>query len=256
MKNLYFESTTTLQFSAPVVDHHFLLRSLPASYAGQRIVSATLQLTPGVPYTLSCDGFGNLNETGCIKFPHTEFIYKVSGLAQICEDERQKERLHPIFTHPSQYTRMSKEMKAFLASLSLAGSDLSRALQLADAVYHAIEYKSGVTCTATTAAEAFAGKQGVCQDFAHVFIAMARAVGIPARYANGLPLGEGQSHAWTEVYADGMWQGLDPTRNRLVGEDYVRFCTGRDFGDCALERGVLFGDGYQTQNTVTQVIEQ
>ncbi len=256
MKNLSFESTTTLLFDAPVVDHHFLLRSLPASFGGQRIVSATLQLSPGVPYTLSCDGFGNLNETGCIKFPHTAFIYKVSGLAQICEDERQCERLHPLFKHPSHYTRLSAPMRDFLAGLALEGSALARSVRLADAVYNAIEYKAGTTCTATTAAEAFAGGQGVCQDFAHVFIALARAAGIPARYANGLPLGEGQSHAWAEVYADGMWRGIDPTRNRLVGEDYVRFCTGRDFLDCALERGVLFGDARQSQNTITQVIEQ
>ncbi len=256
MKNLYFESTTTLSFDAPVVDHHFLLRSLPASFGGQRIVSATLLLSPAVPYTLSCDGFGNLNETGCIKFPHTEFIYKVSGMAQICADERQKERLHPIFTHPSHYTQMSREMKTFLQNLSLQGDALTRALQLSDAVYTAIEYKAGVTCTATTAQQAFATRQGVCQDFSHIFIALARAAGIPARYANGLPLGEGQSHAWCEVYADGIWQGIDPTRNRLIGEDYVRFCTGRDFGDCALERGVLFGEANQSQNTITQVSEQ
>ncbi|MFI3168892.1 MAG: transglutaminase family protein [Faecalibacterium sp.] len=256
MKNLFFESTTTLQFDSPVVDHHFLLRCLPASFAGQRIVSATLQLSPAVPYTLSCDGFGNLNETGCIKFPHTEFIYKVSGLAQINEEERQRERLHPIFTHPSHYTTVSPEMNAFLAGLALQGGALEQAVQLADAVYHAIAYQSGSTCTATTAAQAFAGGQGVCQDFSHIFIALARKAGIPARYANGLPLGEGQSHAWCEVYADGMWQGIDPTRNRLIGEDYVRFCIGRDFGDCALERGVLFGSANQTQNTITQVIEQ
>lgn len=256
MKNLYFESTTTLNFDAPVVDHHFLLRSLPASFAGQRIVSATLQLTPAVPYTLSCDGFGNLNETGCIKFPHTEFIYKVSGLAQINLEERQPERLHPIFTHPSHYTQMSKAMKEFLAALPLQGDVLSKSLQLSDAVYHHIKYQPGSTCTATTAAQAFAGAQGVCQDFAHLFIALARAAGIPARYANGLPLGEGASHAWCEVYADGMWQGIDPTHNRLVGEGYVRFCTGRDFNDCALERGVLFGLANQSQNTITQVIER
>ncbi|MFI3227759.1 MAG: transglutaminase family protein [Clostridia bacterium] len=256
MKNLFFESTTTLKFDSPVVNHNFLLRSLPPSYAGQRIISATLELTPSVPYTLSCDGFGNFNETGCIKFPHKEFIYSVSGLAQICDNERQKERLHPIFKHQSHYTALNSQMKEFLHSQNLTGCDLDKSLQLAEAVYNHMTYKSGVTCTNTTAIQAFMGKEGVCQDFSHVFIALSRYAGIPARYANGLPLGKGQSHAWIEVYADGMWIGIDPTRNRLVGEDYVRFCTGRDFLDCALERGVLFGNANQTQNTITQVIEQ
>lgn len=256
MKNLFFESTTTLQFDAPVVDHHFLLRSLPPSYGGQRILSATLLLTPAVPYTLSCDGFGNLNETGCIKFPHQEFVYSVSGLAQINEEERNREKLHPIFKHPSHYTVVSHEMEEFLRSLTLEGTELERALQLSQAVYDYMTYQAGVTCTATTAAEAFHGRQGVCQDFSHIYIALSRLAGIPARYANGLPLGKGLSHAWTEVYVDGMWIGLDPTRNRLVGEDYVRFCTGRDFNDCALERGILLGNATQTQNTFTRVEEQ
>lgn len=256
MKNLFFESTTSLHFDSPVVNHHFLLRSLPPSFGGQRILSATLILTPGVPYSLSCDGFGNLNETGCIQFPHTEFVYAVSGLAQINEQERLTERLHPMFKHPSPFTQPNWALCDFLQTLNLHGTPLAQALQLSQAVYDTIEYQTGVTCTSTTAAQAFAGKAGVCQDFAHVFISLARLAGIPARYANGLPLGEGQSHAWTEVYIDGMWIGLDPTRNRLVGEDYVRFCTGRDFGDCALERGVLFGSAKQTQEIFTQVIEQ
>ncbi len=256
MKNLYFESETTLTFDAPVVDHHFLLRSLPPSYGIQRIVSATLQLSPAVPYTLSCDGFGNLNETGCIKDPHTKFTYKVSGLAQISEKNRNLEPLHPVFKHPSHYTGMSHQMEEFLHSLTLSGDDFEKSLQLAEGVYHHMIYQSGVTNTATTAAQAFQLGQGVCQDFSHVFIALSRYLGIPARYANGLPLGKGQSHAWTEVYVNGMWIGLDPTRNRLVGEDYVRFCAGRDFGDCALERGVLLGNANQSHHTFTQVVEQ
>lgn len=256
MKNLIFESTTRLTFDAPVVNHHFLLRSLPQTFGGQKIISATLKLTPDTPYTLSVDGFGNLNETGCIKFPHTEFIYSVSGLAQVCEDERNFEKLNPIFSYPSFYTKTNQQMKEFLFSLKLTGSALEKSLKLADAIYNYMKYESGVTCTATTAIQAFEGKQGVCQDFSHVFIALARLAKIPARYANGLPLGSGQSHAWTEIYDNGIWIGLDPTRNRLVGEDYVRFCTGRDFLDCALERGVLFGEANQSQSTITQVVEQ
>ena len=53
-----------------------------------------------------------------------------------------------------------------------------------------------------------------------------------------------------------MWIGVDPTRNRMVGEDYVRFRTGRDFQNGSLERGILFGDARQTQVTRTQVTEQ
>ncbi len=174
-------------------------------------------------------------------------------MAEISENKLEFEHLHPIYNHTSHYTHVNEEMIAFLESLHLKGDTLTRAMQLAEGIYGYMTYKGGVTSTLTTAMEAFSQKEGVCQDFSHIFIALARYAGIPARYANGLPLGEGASHAWAEVYVDAVWIGIDPTRNRLVGEDYVRFCKGRDFLDCALERGVLFGSAQQTQTIMTKV---
>lgn len=256
MKILEFESVTKLDMSDPVGDHYFLLRSLPATFPGQRIRSAKFELSPEVPYTLQKDGFGNWTESGSILFPHAEFVYSVSGVAEICAEKRIVEHLHPIYKHTSHYTHVNENMIAFLESLHLQGDTLAKAMQLAEGVYGYMTYQGGVTSISTTAIEAFHQKQGVCQDFSHIFIALARYAGIPARYANGLPLGEGASHAWAEVYVGGVWLGIDPTRNRLVGEDYVRFCIGRDFLDCALERGVLFGSANQTQTIMTKVQEQ
>lgn len=256
MKKLHFESTTTLKFSAPVINHHFLLRSIPPSFDGQRIISAVLKLTPDVPYTLSSDSFGNFNQHGCIPFAHDKFIYATSGVAEIDDKCKSYEALHPIFKYPSFHTHLNDEMKAYMLSLNLEGSLLDQSLHLADSIFQYMNYQPGTTSIATTAIEAFSSGQGVCQDYAHIFIALSRHLGIPARYANGLPLGEGPSHAWAEVYIDGKWIGIDPTHNRLVGEDYVRFGIGRDFRDCALERGVLTGNAYQTHKTMTYVIEQ
>lgn len=256
MKKLHFQSATTLKFSVPVTNHYFLLRNIPPSFSGQRILSATLTLTPDVPYTLYTDGLGNLNETGCIPFPHEEFIYSISGVGEINNDERKKETLQPIYKFPSFYTCLNNEMMEFVKMLNLKGSMLENALQLADTIFNYMTYQSGVTSTSTTAIQAFTSRQGVCQDYAHLFIALARHIGIPARYANGLPLGAGPTHAWAEIYVDGIWIGIDPTHNRLVGEDYIRFGIGRDFKDCALERGILTGGAYQMQKTMAQVIEQ
>lgn len=254
MKRLLFETTTTLHFHAPVVNHQFLLHLIPHSYGGQHIVSAALQLTPDVPYHLFYDGFGNLTETGYIADSHTEFIYQVSGVAEIDVSKTDKVPLHPMFKHPSFYTYTSAEMRAFADTLRGITDPLTQALQLADAIYCYMTYLPGATSTNTLASEAFATRQGVCQDYSHIFIGLARYLGIPARYANGLPLGNGESHAWTEVYIDSKWIGVDPTENRLVGEDYVRFCKGRDFLDCALERGIFIGNTSQSQTTTAQVI--
>ncbi len=256
MKKLYFESTTTLKFSAPVVNHYFLLRMIPPTFNSQQILSADLIIQPHVPYTLHSDSFGNMQETGCIRFPHDEFVYSISGSAEIDHSLRIVEPLNPIYKFPSHYTKMSCEMIDFAKTLSLQGNTLDKALQLAYSIYNYMNFSPGTTSTSTTAIEAFKSRAGVCQDYTHIYIAMARHLGIPSRYVNGLPVGDGESHAWAEVYVNNVWIGIDPTRNHLVGEDYIRFCTGRDFLDCALERGILLGNVYQSQSTNMQVIEQ
>lgn len=256
MKHLHFESTTTLNFTQPVTNHYFLLRTIPANYAGQFINSYDLMLEPNVPFTLSKDSFGNINAIGRITFPHTEFVYSVSGTATIDLSKNIWESLNPIYKYPSFYTHLDDAMICYARSLNLQGSTLDKSIQLANELFHYMNYVTGSTTTATTAMDAFHSKKGVCQDYAHIFIALSRYLGIPARYANGVPLGTGPTHAWVEIYDHGIWIGIDPTHNRLVEEDYVRFCTGRDFRDCALERGTLVGNSFQFQNTTTEVIEQ
>lgn len=256
MKHLTFESTTALTFDTPVVNHHFLLRYLPPSFPGQQVLTSQLIVSPHVHTAIAQDGFGNMQATGCIPFAHADFSYTCKGEALVSESDRQVERLHPIFQYNSPFATMGSDMKAFANALPTQGTALARSIALCQAVYDHMVYTAGSTTNETTAKQAFAQGKGVCQDLAHVFIAMSRYLGIPARYCNGLPMGTGPSHAWVEVYIDGIWTGIDPTHNRLVGDDYIRFCVGRDFGDCALERGILFGNANQSQIITTCVAEQ
>ena len=85
---------------------------------------------------------------------------------------------------------------------------------------------------------------------------LARQTGLAARYVNGLPEGEGASHAWCEVWLDGIWTGIDPTRCQWTDDGYIRFGVGRDFGDCPIERGVFLGLADQTQTVFMRVWEQ
>ena len=80
--------------------------------------------------------------------------------------------------------------------------------------------------------------------------------GIPARYVSGLPVGEGASHAWAEVWADGLWYGLDPTRGCAAHEGYLKLCVGRDYSDCPVERGVFSGGVTQTQTVFMKVTDK
>ena len=114
-------------------------------------------------------------------------------------------------------------------------------------VREAIAYKSGYTGAETTAEEAIETGSGVCQDHAHVFLAVARIFGIPARYASGYLLIQEQpeqeaSHAWVEAFLDGIgWTGFD-VANRISPDDrYVRLSVGLDFKDAAPVRGMGMG---------------
>ncbi len=142
--------------------------------------------------------------------------------------------------------------RALVAACSRAGPP--GGMELGEGIcawsHRALTYAYGVTGVRTSAAEAVAGGRGVCQDYAHVMIAVCRAAGLPARYVSGHLVGEGGSHAWVEVVvADGNRPGraeavaFDPTHDRRAGEGYVTVAIGRDYADVAPTSGTFEGGG-------------
>jgi transglutaminase-like putative cysteine protease len=120
-------------------------------------------------------------------------------------------------------------------------------------VHELITYEYGATTTATTAAEALALGRGVCQDHAHVMIAVCRAAGVPARYVAGHLLGEGGTHAWVEVLVDGGDRraravAFDPCNGRRAGLRHITVAVGRDYADVAPTSGYFTG---VTQGSLT-----
>jgi transglutaminase-like putative cysteine protease len=111
-------------------------------------------------------------------------------------------------------------------------------------------YLTGVTGVSTTSLEFFDDSRGVCQDFAHLMLAMCRSLQIPARYVSGYLYdptrkelrGAHASHAWCEIYVPGGgWFGLDPTNRRLADDHYVVLAIGRDYDDVAPVKGTFYG---------------
>ena len=255
-RDLHFYYDILLEFGEPVAGHAFALRCIPPTFPGQEILDVTLELDPRVPYACQRDGFGNLLQIGRAEAPHHHFRYTVRGTARLDLSRQQREPSHPVFRFPSAYTVSNPEMERYLQGLRLLEAPAERAWALAQAVRARMTYAPGETGVATTAAQAFDSGRGVCQDFAHVYLALARQAGLAARYVNGLPEGEGASHAWCEVWLDGYWTGIDPTRGRWTDESYIRFSVGRDFGDCPMERGVFLGLTEQKQTVFMQVREQ
>ena len=122
---------------------------------------------------------------------------------------------------------------------------------LSQAIYSQFSYVPGATDVSTPLHRFVAQKRGVCQDYAHLMLACARAQGIPARYVSGYVFGGGDpatqgagaTHAWAELYLPhaGRWVGFDPTNNIMVADHHIKIAVGRDYADVPPTKGLLRG---------------
>lgn len=248
MKKLKFDYEMKLSFSHPVTDHKFQLRCIPASGPRQQIVNVEMNLEPETKLEKLVDSFDSVVVTGYIPEPHEVFSYKVSGIAFVDNENTKSEVFKPLYKFDSALTipgtcieALIKVCQSRIDVLQEDASSVEKACEVMDEVYKAFTYTPGVTTIRTTAEEALALGKGVCQDYAHVMLSVCRHVGIAARYIAGMLGGEGATHAWVEVYHEGRWVGLDPTHNRLIGDDYITIAHGRDYRDCMLDIGVFSG---------------
>ncbi len=138
---------------------------------------------------------------------------------------------------------------------------LDRLHHLLEAIATRVVYDTDATHAETSAAEAFAAGQGVCQDHAHIFIAAARRLAIPARYVTGYLHVEGEEnavahHAWAEAFVDGLgWVGFDPANHICPTERYVRLACGFDAASAAPITGTRRGGGTESL-TVDVIVRQ
>ena len=261
MSKLKFEYSMELKFSSPVSGHYFALRCVPGDSLRQKITLEKYRVSPA-DYTCAMeDGFGNLKISGGCSRPHDRFGYCVAGTAVTEGMVIRKEALHPMYRYPSRYTQFEQEVLDFSAAVMeecrkrKAGTVMEKAVCAMDYLYTHFEYIPGVTDIGTTAGEALRLGRGVCQDYAHIMTAVMRCMGIPARYVNGMMIGEGYTHAWVEVYMDGGWYGFDPTNNLHIDGYYIKLAHGRDYGDCTVDKGRFLGSAAQEQKIYVNVEE-
>lgn len=160
---------------------------------------------------------------------------------------------HWEFTRPSAFARPSSALNSFLEKLNARPGDdpLQSLLQLSGALFRRFQYVPGATSVLSPIEHILETGQGVCQDYAHVMIAIARAWHIPARYVSGYLYLNGSgvsrqmaSHAWVECLLPNLgWVGFDPTNDCTADQRYVRVAIGRDYQDVPPVRGVLMGGG-------------
>lgn len=256
MKRLKFEYSARLDFSGNISEHCFTLRCLPFSDGRQLIREPRWEISPAGNIWFSRDSFGNTLLCGRISEPHNSFSFGVSGEAEIINACDIPGTSTPVYGYESPLTKAGARIREFYAdNTPVADSTLKRALELSKSLYSIMTYEKGVTRVDTTAEEAFLLGKGVCQDYAHIFLALCRLNGIRCRYVSGLAFDNGETHAWTEISDGSKWYGIDPANNKLIGEHYIKLCHGRDYSDCPIERGVYLGNSGSVQTISSSVTE-
>lgn len=265
---------TVYRYSRSVSVSHHLLHLTPRLTPYQDCRETAIELTPAPTVRASnVDYFGNPTTFVTVQHSHREFVLHASSTVEVrvrdapdprggvaweeVARDRSPEALEAAeFTFPSRYVPPSPELGAYAAASFPAGRDAREAaIDLTRRIYRDFRYDPRATTLATSVAEAFAMRRGVCQDFAHIQIACLRALGLPARYVSGYLLtrppagkerlvGADASHAWVSTWLPGHgWLDLDPTNDKVVGPEHVTLAWGRDYGDVSPVNGVMFGGG-------------
>lgn len=243
MKKLNFTFSTKLTFDNYVHDHSIALRCIPPQTETQRILSCELDISPLVSTERTVDAFGNCVTSGYLKKEHRFLDFEVRGQAEI-DSTKLRSDFMPCYRYQSPLTKPGDGIKAFYESIKgeCSGSTPDeRAAFFSDKLYSEMSYVKDSTTIDTTAEEAFAQKKGVCQDYTHILLSLLRADGIPCRYIAGLSNCDGETHSWAEYWTEDGWRGIDPTNNCLTNDYYLVLAQGRDYSDCAIDRGVMLG---------------
>ncbi|GFO70310.1 transglutaminase [Geomonas limicola] len=283
------EHETALEYPAAVREHHVELRLAPRENRHQTLLSCEIQTDPAAELASYRDYFGNLVHYFSVIPPHTRLVTRLRAVVETCKEnpldflpapaaeQRQwlkselsrEPRLNDFVLHRSDAVPAVGKL-AELLPVPLPEFDEKETVQdnllgLMAWLPRVLEYRTGATVVHGALTDALRQRGGVCQDFAHLFISVARSWGIPARYVVGYldpgihAAGEQlATHAWAEALVPGCgWLGFDSTNALLVNDRYIEVCVGRDSHDAAPQRGSFKGESSGNQPTVkVSVLDQ
>ena len=257
---LRIDHETRLTYTAPVAEAVCEMRTAPPSQEDQSVLGYRLRVTPAAQVTSYRDGFGNKVELFNLLAPVAEIVIAsaacvrvhrqpagdaVAGIPLTADFATHLDAAE--YLRPSPQVDFAGPVREFAAGVPLpAGASVRDATEAIMAAARArLQYEKRVTAAHTRVSEALALGRGVCQDFAHLFLAAARLRGLPARYVSGYvhQVGEIATHAWVQVWAgpEVGWANFDPTQDRWVGSEHIVTAVGRDFSDVPPNRGMWKG---------------
>jgi transglutaminase-like putative cysteine protease len=283
---------TTYKYGSEVTFARCVLRLTPRSSASQTVLEGSVRVTPIPKHTFQRTGpFGEQTLTVVIDTPHRALVIEARARVDVHTPpidnlwdsptwEQVRERSFDTdilgsegpaaYLYPTARTPLSAVITDYArASFPSGRPILEAADELMRRIHADFTYDSKATEVSTPAAEAFAARRGVCQDFAHIMIAGLRGLGLPAAYVSGYlrtipPEGEPRlegadaTHAWVSLWCgdDRGWIGLDPTNAIVVQNDHIVLAIGRDYSDVAPIDGIILAPGGQKLKVEVDVIPE
>lgn len=263
---LEIQHETSLEYTAPIAEWVTEVRMEPVSDDRQSCHSFHLQVSQPTSLFRYMDGFGNRVHHFNIFQPHQKV--RVLAASVVETTSRLPDLMTSHSTFPINLDSASFDLLDFIGFRGpVRNTDLLQAVReelvptngqrIGPWVYQAGEYirsnfvyARSVTDSSSPIDDILKHRKGVCQDFAHLMIAVLRSYGVPARYVSGYihrPNKESQSHAWCEVWLPDLgWIGFDPTNGCPTNESFVKVATGRDFTDVPPNKGIFRGQGEES----------
>lgn len=269
MRQYRLVHSTRYDYESTVERSYGRAHLIPTDRPGQRCLSAELEITPH-PADLAehTDYFGNISTFYLVRQPHTSLTVTSRSELEIDRDQppfdactagweevRDEVAADPLaaeFRLPSPRIRPMRDVDTYAAESFGAGRPVLDAVaDLMHRIHRDFRYSSGATTVHSTIRQLLDGKQGVCQDFAHLAVAALRSRGLPARYVSGYletqpPPGRPKlqgadaSHAWASVHlGEHGWVDFDPTNDQWVDDRYLVAATGRDYSDVPPLKGII-----------------
>ena len=262
---LRIEHTTSVRYAGPVLTSFNEARMTPLTLPTQTTLDARVSAGPGVPVWTYNDYWGTYVSVFDLPDPHDGLLIRAVAMVETeapagvprdgrlgwepLREEASGGRLLE-FMLPTELTTVTPQIAATVTGDLRSVPPDGAAEAISSRVRERVSYMPGATGVRTDAREAWNKGQGVCQDMAHVTVALMRAAGLPARYVSGYlhpdtrarpgSTAVGQSHAWVEYWA-GSWVAVDPTSGAPVGERHVVVARGRDYADVLPLKGIYHG---------------
>jgi transglutaminase-like putative cysteine protease len=260
---------TRFRYEPAVRESVMEVRMQPRTDARQRCLSFSLDVSPRANMMMYRDFFGNAVHHFDIPGQHelievaaqavVEVLPPLAAQAGAVRDWRELDARVAQGDYwemmlPSHYARPTELLEKLREKLDLKrrGYPLELLRELNTEMYEFFEYAPNTTKVDSPIDEALESRQGVCQDFAHIMIALVRQLKIPCRYVSGYLFHEdsakdrspaGATHAWVEAYLGELgWAAFDPTNNLPGCERHIRVAIGRDYADVPPTRGVHKGE--------------